>query len=396
MPLPVWSGQTVMLKTGAAFNMRARRVDTRRYKFQHTGPWSGDSSIISQTPEEIFSPGNIQPNGFQFEEVTRETDNYTANQQVIAGYAAVDVPLSSLWKFSAGVRVERGVQNVRTFELFNPSQTPVLAQLQNTDVLPSALLRYNLMENLTVQAATSVTVSRPDFRELSPATFNDVTGGRQIFGNPDLKRALIASGDLRVDWQPIPSSQLTMSVFYKHFINPIEAVVKPGAQQSISFANAKAADNLGAELEFKTRAGWMFDSLDPLFVGGNVAVIYSRVQLDPANGIQTSNARPLQGQSPFVANLQGGWDDPESGTSIVALYNVFGPRIAEAGALGMPDLYERPFHQVDVVASKKLPIGLTVRLKAQNLLNLPATYTQGGQVVDRAFMGRSIILGVGL
>ncbi len=396
VPVPLWTNATALLKSGAAFNWRARKVDTRRYKFQHKGPLSGDSSIISQSPEEVFSPDHIQPQGFQFEEVTRETDNYTAAQHVVAGYAAVDVPLSPAWKLSAGLRVERGVQSVRTFELFNPTQTPVLAQLSNTDVLPSALIRYNLLENLTVQAAGSVTVSRPDFRELSPATFNDVTGGRQVFGNPDLKRALIGSADLRVEWIPIASSQLTFSLFYKHFINPVEAVVKPGAQQSVSFANAKAADNLGVELEFKTRAGWMFETLEPLFVGGNVALIHSRVQLDAANGIQTSNTRPLQGQSPFVLNLQGGWDDPESGTSVVALYNVFGPRIAEAGALGMPDLYERPFHQVDVVASKRLPVGITVRLKATNLLNLPATFSQGGQVVDRAYLGRAIILGVGL
>jgi outer membrane receptor protein involved in Fe transport len=187
-----------------------------------------------------------------------------------------------------------------------------------------------------------------------------------------------------------------LALFYKHFVHPIEQVVKAGADQSTSFANARSADNVGAEVDFKTRLGFVHCLLEPLYVGGNLALIYSRVQLDESSGIQTSNRRPLQGQSPYVINLQSGYENTETATAVSLLYNVAGPRIAEAGALGMPDLYESPFHQLDVVASKRLPMGLTVNLKAQNLIDQPVMFRQGGRIVESYKRGRAFVIGVGL
>jgi hypothetical protein len=74
--------------------------------------------------------------------------------------------------------------------------------------------------------------------------------------------------------------------------------------------------------------------------------------------------------------------------------DVFGPRIVEVGALGLPDLVEKPFHQLDGVLRQRLPWGLSLSLKGANLLELPATRTLGGRAVDSVNRGRAVSAGL--
>ena len=140
------------------------------------------------------------------------------------------------------------------------------------------------------------------------------------------------------------------------------------------------------------------------FVGANAAIIESRVRLCPPleEGIEatgrcqdsptstnTNQNRPLEGQSPYVINVQGGLDDEDWGTSVILLYNVFGRRIIEVGALGSPDSYEEPFHQLDLSAKQKLGAGFKLGISAKNLLNPAARETQGGLPRSSWRKGRS-------
>ena len=118
--------------------------------------------------------------------------------------------------FMTGVRLESSAQAVQTFELFNPDQEPVNALLETLDTLPAAVATVRIgpseqPDRQQLRLGYGRTVSRPDFRELSPATFNDVTGGRQIFGNPELGRALIDNVDLRWEFYPEPSRSVPPS-----------------------------------------------------------------------------------------------------------------------------------------------------------------------------------------
>jgi outer membrane receptor protein involved in Fe transport len=127
-----------------------------------------------------------------------------------------------------------------------------------------------------------------------------------------------------------------------------------------------------------------------LWWAANAAVVRSRVQIgDAQRGTLTSTDRPLEGQSPWVGNVQLGTDDDELGLSVNVLYNVFGPRIVEVGALGLPDTIEQPFHQLDVVVRQKLPMGLLLGLQARNLLDLPSQRLQNGIIVDDVTRGRT-------
>lgn len=370
-----WRGLTMKVKAGFNLVLKEREVDTRRYKYLMKGPQASDTDILALDPESIFSPQHIGPDGFVYTEVTRNTDNYSANQQIWGFYATTLIPLPRRIEVIAGLRVEGSVQFVRTFQLFSATTELIDARLRTTDVLPVFGVNYKPTKKTVLRALYARTVSRPEFRELSPAIQNEVTGGRQIEGNPDLERAVLDNVDLRFEWYPKRGETISVALFYKHFDSPIEMTVEASAQHTVKPNNAQGAHNLGAEITVRKKLGFVHSKIKDVFVAGNVAAIWSQIVL-PEEGIQTSSRRPLQGQSPFVINLQLGYDNADLGTTVTVLYNVIGKRISEVGALGAPDIWEQPFHRLDLVYRQKLPRGFSITLKAKNILDLPVRFTQ--------------------
>jgi TonB-dependent receptor len=372
--------------------LRDRKVDTRRFKFQHRGPISNSPVILSRPAEEIFVPSHIGPQGFQFEEVTLRTDNYEADQKIYAGYAMADLPVTRTLSLNGGVRVEHSDQEVQTFELFSPEKVPIVSKLENTDPLPALTATWRFAQDMLVRAGFSQTVNRPDFRELSPAVYNDVIGGRQVQGNPDLERALIRNFDIRWEWYPRPVESFSVGFFFKDFTDPIENVILPGSTPTITYANASGATNLGVELEFRKTLGFMAHAVRDFYLYGNFAYIDSEVDLGDNPGAQTSKERPLQGQAPYVVNATLGYDNADTQSSVALIYNVVGKRIAEVGARGLPDVYLQPFQQLDFVGSQGLGKGFSIKFKAKNLLDDEVELTQGGQPYENWKPGREFTL----
>jgi outer membrane receptor protein involved in Fe transport len=161
-------------------------------------------------------------------------------------------------------------------------------------------------------------------------------------------------------------------VFYKHFVKPIEkTLVEAGSGDNVGFANAKAADTYGVELEAKLNLGRLTSRLSAFTVGGNLSLIRSKIDLDGAS-------RPLQGQSPYVLNLGLGYESESSGTQVDVLYNAFGARIDEVGTGGAGNVYEQPIHRLDITFSKKLPNRLKLKLAGTNLLGARVVRLQNG------------------
>ena len=120
---------------------------------------------------------------------------------------------------------------------------------------------------------------------------------------------------------------------------------------------------------------------------------HSQVQLSENAGIQTSEERALEGQSPYVYNLQLGYDEPDGLGSASLLYNVFGPRITQVGALGAPDTLEMPVHRIDAIASMRFG-DFKVGFKVQDILNFPSVTKSGDQIKDSIIGGRSWSVGL--
>ena len=90
---------------------------------------------------------------------------------------------------NTGARREKNDQAVTTFSLSNPDAPPVQAGENATSTLPSAAFTWAYSDDAQLRASYAKTLSRPDFRELSPAPYLDPLLDVQVIGNPDLVSA---------------------------------------------------------------------------------------------------------------------------------------------------------------------------------------------------------------
>jgi hypothetical protein len=382
-----WLKLKTTLKTGFAFASGDREVDTRRFRF---GGRPTDASVLSLPPGELFTPRYINENEFQFEENTRATDNYSAEQQLWATYLMADIPLLKPLSILAGARVESMFRKVVTADPFAVDARPIFGPCDKEkveecteepdavlDLLPAAIVSYRPFGPKHVfRLGYSRTLNRPQVRELSPAPFDDPDTGIQYEGNPRLRQAVLDNVDLRWEWYPSRMESISVAAFYKHFTDPIETVAITSAAVTVTPDNAQGANNFGAEIEVRKKLDFVHRRLRDVTLGGNASVVFSRVTLDPDTATAVTNeTRPLQGQSPWVFNFFLSYDNVDTGSVVRLLYNVFGPRISAVGTNGVPDTYEQPYHRLDLVASQRLWDHLSVSLKASNLINHLAKWT---------------------
>ena len=71
---------------------------------------------------------------------------------------------------------------------------------------------------------------------------------------------------------------------------------------------------------------------------------------------------------------------------------MFGERLFVAGRNGAPDGYEQPFHSLDLTYTWYPTDTITIKTKAQNLLDETITIERGGIITYREKPGASISL----
>ena len=382
---------TFTAQAGYVTNEKERDSEIRRYSFFDQGRRTRDPELLALSMEEIFVPENIAPDAFELREFTRPTDNYVANNESESWYVNGEVNFNDRLRLNGGVRIEDFSQSVDTFDLFRDAE--VKAQQQREDVLPAFSATF-INNDHQFRLAYSETLSRPDFRELSPAAFTDPITGREVIGNTELLITSITNYDFRWEWYFGFSDYMSLGVFYKEFENPIESIILGGATGVQTFTNASAGENQGIEWEVYKDLEFLGGIAEDFYVQANVAFIDSAVEIsEEDSGIVTNLSRPLQGQSDWLFNFQAGYE-PFTGTTATLLYHYFGERITEVGIEGAPDLYEQPFGELNFNFIRELDDHWKIQAKARNLLDERSEITQGGLISTAYNNGRQFSLQV--
>lgn len=380
----------ISVKVGGAYRHADRDSDSRAYDLRNFGLTDQE---LRQAPEEVFSEANALA-GKLFLSANTNAGRYGATDHVAAGFAQVDVPLTSRLRLITGARVEQWQLDLNTIAVDGTAAPTVHRNI--TDILPAASLNYQLNENQQLRLSASQTVSRPEYRELSTVPSFDILGGLTVRGNESLERSLVQNYDARWEWYPNPGEAVSIGVFAKHFSAPIERVlVAETGASSLKYVNADGANNYGVELEVRKGLALISPSLANFTVFSNATLMHSRIT--PGNdsiSALTNSSRPMYGQANYVVNAGLSWIDGTGRWSATALYNVVGRRISQTGQQPLDDAYDEARHVVD--ASLQLPLfnQLTMRLDGKNLLNAPYRMTQGNVLRQRYKTGR--IFGVGL
>ena len=396
--LPIYDlfPRQVTLKAGMLTETKQR--DSGILNFRFVTDWSinniDPNVLYAQNPEDILNDQYIDPNGYVLRNTTLPTDNYTASQTVTGSYLMANFNITDNIRFMTGARLETSEQKVSTFKLTSPDSKQT-DSLNNTDLLPALNMIWQYSEKQQLRFAFSQTVNRPDFKELSRAPYLDPESRDVVIGNPNLRRALITNYDIRWEWYMTQFETLSVAGFYKIFEDPIERVIRLGAGGVREFANADQAQNYGLEFQSRVWLSRFFgQSLSRFYFENNLSLIESNVLLGASGAQQTTNNRPLQGQSPWIINLTLGYENLVSNIKSALLFNMFGERIISVGVSGLPDAYEQPFPQLDYVYSQRIYEGnedkLNFKFKIKNILDSQYEVLRGDEVEKSYQKGVSV------
>jgi outer membrane receptor protein involved in Fe transport len=364
-------GKELEFKGGFYAESKKRQFDARNLAFVRAN--SSLFNLGGLPVEQVFDPSNINPTtGVKIDEQTNPNDSYTATNVLMAAYAQAGLALGSKVNVVAGVRAENNSQKLDSYDLIGKPlkyDNPVL------NILPSVNLTYNFTEKSLLRLAYGQTINRPEFREVAPFSFYDFVNNRNITGNSSLKNATIQNYDFRFESYPTPSEVVSLAVFYKKFTNPIEVVFASGANPNLTFQNAESAYSAGIEAEVRKNLNfiqatgfWAKSS-----VVFNAAFIASKVSLGATAGVNQSDNRPLQGQSPYIVNASYNYNDTQKGLQLNLSFNVIGQRIYAVGSTyggaTYPDWYEMPRNVVDFTFSKKVTKNIQVKGGVSDILN---------------------------
>lgn len=393
--IPFFKGSVSgLFKMGVRITSRQRDFQARRFRYI---PQQSSTLNLFAPSNQLFSAANIRPNGFQIVEYTRGTDTYDAEMNIFAGYGMLDLAIGPRWRIVGGLRFEDASQRVRTVDNLVPNATPINATLDNRDPIPAVNVIYQFRQRQNIRVSYSRTVSRPDFRELSPFDFNNVLGGFVTVGNPNLRRAKINNYDARWEFFPGGNQLVAVSVFAKTFQDPIEQTILPSNDLRQSFINAKGARNVGFELEFRRSLGTFSKRLREFAVSSNFTFVDSNISLRPEDAtILTSQNRALLGQSRYISNASLQWAKARWRSDAKFQANYVSRRISDVGTFQLPDIYQEGNKFLDFVYNYHIgeKNKWNIRFEAENLADNTYLWTQGPFDQRRYQLGRTFQIGL--
>jgi TonB-dependent receptor len=378
------------LVLSAGVDITDTQRDSTRRAFQIIAPSTLPNYIAMLRPDYLLSRTIIDEYNIGLIETTETDPAFTAQLRTEAAYAQAQAEVADGLELSAGVRYEKGEQEVRPLQVFDVlTNSGAGTSIENDYVLPGATLTYKLNDEMQLRFNASKTIARPQFRELMFQLYFDPEYNRYYRGNPLLTDSEFFNGEVRYEWYFAPEQRFSAAGFYKSIDDPIEAFTGfTDNTPETSFANAPEAVLYGVELEVQRYfpLGEMFASE---FLGSRRAVMignytYTDSKINVENGdtvrVFGTTTQPasnffidgsqLTGQSDHLVNLQFGLESPNRLSQQTILLSYASDRVTSRGAVGLPDIYESPGLRVDLVAREALSLfdtDLEAKLEVRNI-----------------------------
>lgn len=343
------------IKLGGSTLLRFRDFNARVFRYRPVG----NNSNLELPFDKMFQTNNINANGLLLEEQTQNTDRYFGISALNSGYLMFDNKLTNSLRVIWGARAEFFEQFLSSRDL---ALNRVRVNTQKWDFLPSLNITNSFNNQHQIRFAVSQTVARPEFREIAPFQFFDYESIWGIGGETSLRRTKILNADIRYEYYPKSGEMISVGVFTKKFTDPIELRMDGGSNADrwlFSYTNAASATLVGAEVEIRKGMDFVSEKLKDFTFIGNATVLKSTVKLNStqASGKETTQNRPLFGQSPYLINAGFQYTNSEKGFNASILYNRQGPRLSLVGdpdGAGFYDIYEKSRNLLDLQVSKKV------------------------------------------
>ncbi len=418
------------LKFGVSYTAKARDYEILGYDMQLRSTlrqqWDGNDA------NQILDASNIhpnRPNGVHYLAANRQVNSnaYESSIQNIGVYISNEFSVTPNLKAVAGVRAEQYTQWHTGRDIAGAAGDPngnVLDNekvLESLDFFPSLNLIYTVKEQQNLRFAYARTIARPSFKELSFAQIIDPLTNRifngSLFQYDDWDGKLVQTNIDNIDlrWEKFMERGqiLSASAFFKNFENPIELVRIPQQLTTSEFQPRNVGNGriFGIELEATHGLDFISENFKNWSVSGNVTLVKSRVDMTvreydarkifEKDGETIERTRQMAGQAPYVVNFGLSYKNVEQGLTAGIFYNVKGPALEIVGSGRFPDIYQEPFHSLNLGINKKIgeEQKTIVDLKVSNLLNdrresFYQSYSAKDQIFSSINPGMTISIGL--
>ena len=298
--------------------------------------------------------------------------NYDSKEHIGAAY--IMTTLKSRWgELNVGLRAEHTNQIYTMLQKFrNMGQ---VGEQSYWDWLPSASLKWTPTKKMNVRLSYYRSINRPGFYEIVP--YQIMGEEYQEKGNPNLKRALIDNVDLRWEWFPSATEQVLAGVFYKYLQDPIEQVfvaadgkLGSGADAYYMPDNLGNAKNYGFEIDVVKYIRHFGVKANYTYTHSTITTTkreYKEGSAEYKTGV--TQTRPLVNQAPHTANLSLLYKDTNYGWNAQLAASYTGTKLALVSPFKDADQWDKAMFGLDFSMEKKFPCGVSVFLKANNLLD---------------------------
>lgn len=354
-----FSGLDFMLKGGAMYRNKKRNNRFYSYLFNPEHGQKLDDDSYAQYDNISWYCRTPRAQASQL--------NYDSKEHIGAVYLMTK--LATSWgELIGGLRAEHTNQIYTMLQRFQT--TGSLGEQSYWDWLPSVAMKWMVNKKMNIRLSYYKSINRPGFYELVPYQIEGEEYTEK--GNPTLRRARIDNADLRWEWFPSATEQVLFGVFYKYLKDPIETTFESDQRQTNNSyympQNLGNARNMGLELDvikyirhFGVKANYTYTH----------SSITTKKELYTAKNVITlvDQTRPLVNQAAHTANLSLLYKDTQHGWNAQLAGSYIGPKLVVVSPFKDADEWERGVFSLDLSGEKKFRNGLSIFLKANNLLN---------------------------
>ncbi len=384
--------QSEDLSFNFGYNGRTKKrvFDNIRYGYDFIQPNTEVSDVTNLN--DVFAPENIgtvfntvvfnaldPANGLGNNNLPGRLENtYEGNLTVHGAFAEAVYNVTEKLSMVPGVRIEFFDQDI-TYDVINlPPTDPGFREANEVFFLPSLNVKYALTEDQNLRFSFSSTVSNPEFKEVAPFVYEDVT--QRIGGNPDLLSdpafSRIYNLDVKYEWFMERGEIFSVGAFAKAINNPVNLVVANDATGTQRFfRTGDRADVLGFELE--ARKGLLVDAEEEniLSAGFNATYTYTTQDLKSSQGIFSTtfdrDSDQLQGASPLLLNADLSYSPSfrEYKPVVNIVFSYFSDRIDALGSGQLGNIIEKGVPTVDFIWKNTINENFEINASVKNLLN---------------------------
>ncbi len=330
-PDPVDGG--LGFSTGVLYRNLDREFDRTQVIYTYNGPESltydrfgfTDGYNPEKTPGIQQQYGDVDAfrnffdsNFSDFEETSATARNsaradYSVDESIFAAYLSATYAIDR-WSLIGGLRGEQTDVETTSFFVNEGNFEVAHRELDYSDLLPSALLRYHLKDDgsLRINLAYYRATGRPDHPSLAQTESRDTAADGTIIitrGNPDLEARQADNLDLSLDWFIGQGEFISIAVFTKNIKNEIfntitDDIVDGTPVEIVQPVNISDAQVSGLEFSFSDdQFEFLPSPFDGLGLFGNFTFLSGEIDIPNADGSIARTSENLQEQPEFVANL---------------------------------------------------------------------------------------------